>query len=42
MGHQHEKEVIHDQGKGHSEKGHENPGGKDEQASGSSHDGGHG
>src|SRR5437868_14017842 len=36
MGHQHEKEPVHDQGKGHSDKGlhGEHAGGKDQEAGG--------
>jgi uncharacterized membrane protein YgcG len=34
MGHQHDKEPVHDQGKGHSHKGGEHAGDKDDQAGG--------
>ncbi len=43
MGHQHEKEPVHDEGKGHEERGREgHPGGKDKQAGGGRRGGGHG
>lgn len=34
MGHQHEKSPVHDMGKGHSDKGENEPGDKDKEAGG--------